>query len=60
MVNLGTLGLCDPFYIIEDLHHILILGHDFMVVPNVTLDFKGKKMVLQDNIKVCHLHANTG
>ena len=59
-VKFGTLGLCYPFYIIEDLHHTLILGHDFMEAHNVTLDFKGKKMVLQDNIKVCHLHTNTG
>ena len=59
-VKFGTSGLCYPFYIIEDLHHTLILGYDFMEAHNVTLDFKGKKMVLQDNIKVCHLHTNTG
>ena len=57
-VKFGTSGLCYPFYIIEDLHHTLILGYDFMEAHNVT--FKGKKMVLQDNIKVCHLHTNTG
>ena len=44
----------------EDLHHTLISGHDLMEAHNATLDFKGKNMVLQDNIKVCHLHTNTG
>ena len=56
-VKFGTLGLFYPFYVIEDLHHTLILGHDFMESHNVTLDFK---MIIQDNIKVCHLHTNTG
>ena len=59
-VKFGSLGLVYPFYVIEDLHHSLILGHDFMESHNVTLDIRGKKMILQDNIKVCSLQTNTG
>ena len=59
-VKFGTLGLVYPFYIIEDLHHSIIIGHDFMETHNVTLDIKGKKMIIQDHIKVCTLQTNTG
>ena len=59
-IKFGTLGLKYPFYIIEDLHHSVILGHDFMETHNVTLDIRGKKMHIQDNIKVCNLQTNTG
>lgn len=56
----GTLSVTYPFYVIEDLHHSLILGHDFMETHNVTLDIRGKQMIIQDNLKVCHLRTNTG
>ena len=59
-VKFGTLGLTYPFYVIEDLHHSIILGHDFMEAHHVTLDIKGKKMIIQDNVKVCSLQTNTG
>ena len=59
-IKFGTLGLKNHFYIIEDLHHSEILGHDFMATNNVTLDIRGKKMHIQDNIKVCNLQTNTG
>lgn len=59
-VKFGTLGLSYPFYVVEDLHHSLILGHDFMEAHNVTLDIKGKKMLIQDQVKVCSLRTNTG
>ena len=59
-VKFGTLGLSYPFYVVEDLHHSLILGHDFMETHSVTLDIKGKKMIIHDNVKVCSLRTNTG
>ena len=59
-VKFETLGLVYPFYIIKDLHHSLILGHEFAESHNVTLDIRDKKMIIQDNIKVCSLQTNTG
>ena len=59
-VKFGTLGLVYPFYIIKDLHHSIIIGHDFMETHNVTLDIKDRKMIIQDHIKVCTLQTNTG
>ena len=61
-VAFGTLGLKYQFYIVEDLHHSLILGHDIMETHNVTLDLRGKTMTIQDSLKVCSLHTivNTG
>ena len=59
-VKFGTLGLTYPFYVIEDLHHSIILGHDFMETHSVTLDIRGKKMIIQDHVKVCNLQTNTG
>ena len=59
-VKFGTLALAYSFYVIEDLHHSVILGHDFMEAHHVKLDIRGKKMTIQDNIKVCSLRTNTG
>ena len=58
-IKFGTLGLKYSFYIIGELHHSVILGHDFMETHNVTLDTRGKKMHIQDNIKACNLQTNT-
>ena len=59
-VNFGTLGLTYPFYVVEELHHSIILGHDFLEAHSVTLDIRGKKMIIQDHVKVCSLQTNTG
>ena len=42
-IKFGTLELKYPFYIIEDLHHSVILGHDFMETHNITFNIKGKR-----------------
>ena len=60
VIKFGTLGLTYPFYVIEDLHNSIILGHDFMEAHNVTLDIRGKKMNIQNDVKVCNLQTNTG
>lgn len=39
-VNFGGLTIGYPFYIVKDLHHSLILGHDFMERHNVNIDYK--------------------
>ena len=49
-VNFGTLGLTYPFYVVEELHHSIILGHDFLEAHSVTLDIRGKK---NDNTRSC-------
>ena len=54
-IKFGTLGLTYAFYVIEDLHHSIILGHDFMEAHNVTLDIRGKTMSIQNDVKVCNL-----
>ena len=59
-VNFGTLGLTYPFYVVEELHYSIILGHDFLKAHSVTLDIRGKKMIIQDHVKVCSLQTNTG
>ena len=59
-VKFGTLRLVYPFYVIEDLHHSLILGHEFTESHNVTLDIWDKKMIIQHYIKECSLQTNTG
>ena len=58
-VKFGTLGLTYSFYVTEDLHHSIILGHDLMETHSVTLGIRGKKMIIQDHIKVCDLQKNT-
>ena len=59
-VKFDTLGLTYPFYVIENLHHSIILGHVFMEAHNVTLDIRGKTMIIHDHVKVCSLQTNTG
>ena len=58
-IKFGTLALTYPFHVIEDVHHSIILGHDFIEAHNVTLDVRGKKMIIQDYVKVCTLQTNT-
>ena len=59
-VAFGILGLKYPFYVVKDLHHSLILGHDFMEAHNVTLDIRRTKMTIQDSLKVCSWQTNIG
>ena len=54
-INYGTLCLTYAFYVIENLHHSIILGHDFMEAHNVTLDIRGKTMSIQNDVKECNL-----
>ena len=59
-IKFGTLGLTYALYVIEDLQDSIILGHDFMEAHNVTLGIRGKKMSIQNDVKVCNLQTNTG
>ena len=59
-VNFGGLTASYPFYVIQNLHHSLILGHDCMVSNNVTLNWAIRQMFIQGNLKICHLTTNTG
>ena len=59
-VNFGGLIVGHPFYVISDLHHSLILGHDFMESNNVEINYKTKSFHIQDSLKVCNLTTNTG
>ena len=45
---------------VQDLHHSIILGIDFMNDHDVTLNIRAKQMIFQDNLKVCSLRTNTG
>ena len=50
-IKFGTLGLKCSFYINGELHHSVILGHDFIETHNVTLDTRGKKCTYRPILK---------
>ncbi|WAR08352.1 hypothetical protein MAR_018310, partial [Mya arenaria] len=52
-VCFGSLTVSYQFLIVEDLHHSLIIGHDFMDAHNVKLDIRAKT-------DVCNLRTDTG
>ena len=58
-ISFGSLIISHGFLVVEDLHHSLILGHDFLETNKVTIDVASKQMTIQD-IKVCSLKTDTG
>lgn len=67
MLGQITLPLCfnDVIYnynlhVIENLHHSIIIGVDFMEVNKVTIDFSNEQITLSDEAYVCPLITSTG
>ena len=56
----GSLTLNAKFYVIEDLHHSIILGIDFMEEHRVTLDIAAKKFIIEGSAKVCTITTDAG
>ena len=63
MVNLtlsfSGLRVSFPFHVVNNLHHTIILGVDFMERHNVKLDIANKTMSLHDTM-ICSLQCSTG
>ena len=52
-----------PVHVIENLHHALIIGIDFMQTNHVTLNFSTNTMSFNDsstNPTICAIHSNAG
>ena len=56
----GSLTLNAKFYVIEDLHHSIILGIDFMEKHRVTLDISANKFIIEGSTKVCTITTYAG
>ena len=58
-VNFGSVSFCHEFLVVEDLHHSLILGHDFLTKYQCLVDIPSKLLRIAD-IEVCSLRTDTG
>ena len=59
-INFNGLIVPFAFHVIENLHHSLILGIDFMESFRVKIDVGNKTMSLLDDTQVCTLSTNNG
>ena len=58
-LNFGGLNVDHIFHVIDDLHHSIILGLDFMEKYRVNIDI-GRKLMSIMETKVCQLSTKTG
>ena len=59
-IFIGKAGLKFDFYVIEDLHHSIIIGLDLMETHNIILDIRAKQMHIHGpEVYVCQLRTCT-